>query len=67
MGSSDWSCCDMVMSLCQHCVCVFRVTPDLLEVLVYLVWMDVTEPEETKETLDFLENKEPMDYRSEPQ
>lgn len=36
----------------------FRVTLDLVEVLVYLVWMDVTEPEETKETWDFLENKE---------
>lgn len=40
-----------------------RVTQVLLEVLVFLVWMDVTEPEERGEILDLLENLDPMENR----
>lgn len=43
---------------------MFRVTPVLLEVLVFQVWMDVTEPEEREEILDFLENMDLMENRS---
>lgn len=44
---------------------MFRVTRVLLEVLVFQVWMDVTEPEEKEEILDFLENMDLMENWSE--
>lgn len=40
--------------------CLFRVTQDLLEDLVFLVWMDVMEPKEAEDTLGFQENKDQM-------
>lgn len=43
---------------------MFRVTQVLLEVLVFQVWTDVTEPEEREEILDFLENMDLMENRS---
>lgn len=44
---------------------MFRVTRVLLEVLVFQVWMDVTEPEEREEILAFLEKMDLMENRSE--
>lgn len=43
------------------CVCVFRVTRVLLEVLVFQVWTDVTEPKETEANQDILENTVAME------
>lgn len=47
------------------CVCVFRVTQVMQEVLVFQVWMDVMEPREREEVLAFPEKMDLMENRSE--
>lgn len=48
------------------CLCD-RVTQVLLEVLVFQVWMDVMEPKEREEILDFLDKMDPEENWSEDQ